>query len=90
MDETGMNLELVKETYKNVQGYVESFEEHMNKLHDLFVGMNRDAWYGGEMAKKAYTTIQGNYRNNVEYIISVKDLQEQIISYYNEMSKLVF
>lgn len=90
MANSGVSKSVAKKAYNNVKKDIDSLESHMNSLVTHVEEMNKNYWYGGEIANKWYKQMKGHYSTNsgslVKFHTGVTNFQRELHEVYVKAS----
>ena len=80
---SGVSKQVAKKAYNDVAKDLQDLEKYMNKLVEDVVDMNKNYWYGDNLANNWYTKMRGHYSENqdlnlVKFYTGVSNFQASL------------
>ena len=87
MAATGVNKQVLKNTYKKANNKINDLSANVKGLQQAVQTMNQSVWYGGTSANKWYNSVSSAHTSNSKFINAATNLQTSIKKQINSLDR---
>ncbi len=83
---TGINRTEALKSVNLLKNNIALLDNHLNKLANDILSMQKDTWYGGTSSDNWYKAMKENYENNARFVTSLENLTNEFEKYLKNTS----